>query len=79
MKKYQIAILLATVYLLVYVLLFDARASDRVIGALFSLSPFVVIWMVIQILKHGHYTGKELEAGEEFGYEDRAKETLHFF
>jgi hypothetical protein len=79
MKKYQIAILLATVYLLVYVLLFDAGATERVIGALFSLSPLVVIWMVVQVLKHGHYTGKELEDGEEFGYEDRAKETLQFF
>jgi hypothetical protein len=78
MKKYQWAILLATMYLLIYVVLFDTGASLQVLSAMFALSPVPVIIMVYQILRNANYTGKELEEGEEYGYADKKKEDLWF-
>jgi hypothetical protein len=76
MKTYQWAILLATVYLLVYVVLFNTGASLRLLSAMFVLSPLPVLIMVYQVLRNGHYHGRTLEEGEEFGYADKSKEEL---
>lgn len=76
MKKYQWAILLATMYLLIYVVLFDTGASLQVLSAMFALSPIPVLVVVYQVLRNATYTGKELEEGEEFGYADKKKEDL---
>jgi len=78
MKKYQWAILMATMYLLIYVVLFDTGASLQVLSAMFVLSPIPVLIMVYQILRYANYTGKELEEGEEYGYADKKKEDLWF-
>lgn len=76
MKKYQWAILLATTYLLIYVVLFDTGASLQVLSAMFALSPIPILVVVYQVLRNATYTGKELEEGEEFGYADKKKEDL---
>jgi hypothetical protein len=78
MKNYQWAILLATMYLLIYVVLFDSGASLQIMSAMFVLSPLPVLIMVYQILHNATYHGKELEEGEEFGYSDKKKEELGF-
>ncbi|MCU0388241.1 MAG: hypothetical protein MUE71_06500 [Chitinophagaceae bacterium] len=79
MKRYEIAILLATFYLLVYLLLFEADAPFWIIGLMFTLSPVPVIWMAYQILKNAVYPGQGLPQGEEFGYEDADKNQLGTF
>lgn len=78
MKKYQWSILLATLYLLIYVVLFDTGASLRVLSAMFVLSPLPLLMMVYQVLRNANYDGSELEEGEEFGYGDKKKEDLWF-
>jgi hypothetical protein len=40
---------------------------------MFLLSPFLVLWMVYSIIKHGVYKGKELEENEEWGYADKER------
>ncbi len=38
---------------------------------MFGLSPFLVIWMVIRVLKDTSHPVAELEEGDEWGYADR--------
>ena len=78
MKHYEQAIWLATGYLLVYVLLFQAGAPVWLLSTLFVLSPGPVLYMVYQILKHATYNGSDLK-GEEYGYQDVDKNTLGLF
>lgn len=78
MKRYEIAIILATGYLLVYLILFQAKAPFWTMALMLLLSPIPVLWMVYKILT-AEYTGKELHAGEEFGYQDVDKNALGIF
>ena len=61
---------LVTVYLLIYNALFFTGASLDVLVIMFLLSPFLVIWMALTILKDKKYKVRELEEGEEWGYAD---------
>jgi len=79
MKKFKIAIIFATVYLLVYVLLIQINFDYAFIFIMFSFSPVVLVYMVYQILKNGRYLGKELGANEAYGYQDVDKNTLGTF
>lgn len=79
MKRYQWAILFGTIYLVMYVSLFQLGASQAWLEALFTLSPAVVIWMAYDILRHAHYNGRQLGEGEEFGYGDKRTEELGLF
>lgn len=79
MKRYEIAIVVTTGYLFVYLLLFVAKAPLWTVALMFMLSPAPLIWMAYQILTNARYTGHELEEGEEFGYEDIDKNTLGIF
>jgi hypothetical protein len=38
---------------------------------MFSLSPFLVIWMAYTILKYAPFNGRELKENEEYGYQDK--------
>lgn len=79
MKKYQFAITVATVYLLIYVWLIQIDFNHAFIFLLFSLSPVVLIYMVYQILKNGKYNGPSLAPDESFGYQDVDKNKLGAF
>jgi hypothetical protein len=65
--------------LLVYIVLISLGAPLKITGLLFFLSPFLVVWMVIAVLKSKTFTGKDLEDGEEWGYADKRKEDLGTF
>ncbi|MFY8003589.1 MAG: hypothetical protein ACOVNR_02055 [Chitinophagaceae bacterium] len=73
------AAIVVTIYLVIYTMLHQAGASVTIISALFIFSPFLVAWMVYTILKKGHYPGKELAKDEEFGYQDKEKDSLGIF
>ena len=68
MKNIKFPIIAASLFLLIYQILPYVGAKTIFIVAMFVLSPFVVIWMVIRVLKDGEYKGKELK--DEWGYED---------
>lgn len=62
---------LVTAYLVLYYILFHAGAAKGIITAMFAVSPFLVVWMAVTILKHGKYTGAESDEDEdEWGYQD---------
>lgn len=61
-----------TVYLVVYTVLCHTGASEDLITVLFALSPFLVIWMAITIMKYGEYSGAALD-DNEWGYQDVEK------
>lgn len=76
MKRYEFAIAVASIYLLVYVLMIDNQYPFRIIYMAFALSPIPVLWMVYEILKNAVYTGPELKPDEEYGYQDVDKNRL---
>ncbi|HSC53667.1 MAG TPA: hypothetical protein VLC98_08610 [Phnomibacter sp.] len=75
MKKHHWAILLASLYLVVYTILVETSANLLLLSALFTASLFIVIWVVVSILK-APYHGRTLKTGEEYGYADKSTETL---
>ncbi|MFY7652395.1 MAG: hypothetical protein ACOVQE_06810 [Chitinophagaceae bacterium] len=79
MKPDKTAAIIVTIYLLVYTILHQVGASATLISVLFIFSPFLVGWMVYTILKKGAFKGKELTNDEEFGYQDKEKDSLGIF
>ena len=79
LKNPAFVVVFVTVYLLIYTVLFQNLASMNVLMTMFMLSPFLVIWMVLVVLKYGKFKGRELEDDEEWGYSDRLKDTLGTF
>ena len=70
LKKSAFATTFVTAYLVLYYILFYAGAKGVIISAMFAASPFLVVWMVVSIIKHGKYTGTPLSENQEWGYED---------
>lgn len=68
MKNIKFPILAVTIFLLVYQISPYLGAKPNLIAILFALSPFIVVWMVVKILRKGEYNGKELNG--EWGYDD---------
>lgn len=79
MKRDTLAAVIVTIYLVVYTVLFHTDAPLPILGSMFLLSPFLVLWMVYTILRHGKFEGKELAEGEEWGYCDKKKSELGMF
>lgn len=79
LKDHKLVTILVTAYLIVYTILHQAGASFKLLGVMFILSPFLVIWMAYTILRYGSYTGKELAEDEEWGYQDKNKNDLGVF
>jgi hypothetical protein len=71
MKNHKLSTAIVTTYLVIYTLLFHAGAPLPVVGSMFLLSPFLVIWMAYTILRFGKYDGRELRENEEWGYQDK--------
>lgn len=78
--KYSSAVtLFVTTYLVVYTVLLQLSVSAGVIYTMFAISPFLVIYMVVTILRDTSTPVKELEPGEEWGYQDKEKHSLGIF
>jgi len=78
-RDHKLVTILVSLYLITYTILHQAGASLQVLGIMFLLSPFLVIWMAYSILKYGSYNGRELNADEEWGYQDKEKKDLGTF
>ena len=70
MKNYKFSVIFVTIYLIVFTIVGRAGAEPEVLFLMFSISPFLIVWMVYSVLKYGKYTGKDLSDKEEWGYED---------
>lgn len=73
MFKYpNFAIAFTSLYLLVFTLfVVPGNSSPLFSGFVFALSPFLVIWMVVSVLKDRSVQVPELEGDEQWGYQDR--------
>ena len=75
MNRSSIAVLLSSMYLLVFLVLLQLGYSS-ISWILFLLSPFLLLYLIYSIIRYGKYTGKELSEGEEWGYEDADRKKL---
>ena len=78
-QDHKLATIIVTTYLVLYTILHQAGASLNILGAMFAVSPFLVVWMAYTILRYGSYSGRELDEGEEWGYQDKNKNDLGTF
>jgi hypothetical protein len=72
LRNPRFAVVFVSAYLTLYCIFFLA-GYRAIIPLMFILSPVLVVWMVITVLKNGKYNGTELTADEEWGYEDKHK------
>lgn len=67
MRSPMLSICIVTVYLLVYAAMATFGDSYDLAMLMFIFSPFLVIWMVYNVLKYGKHSGKTFN---EYFYED---------
>lgn len=68
-NKAHFITLLATLYVLIYVILINRDVPFPLIMSLFAISPLVIIYTAFAILKFDIYNGPELKS-DEWGYQD---------
>ncbi len=64
MKNHKFATFFVTLYLVIFTVLTQLNVPLWVIGLMYLLSPVLVIWMVITVLKYASYNGKQLAEDE---------------
>jgi predicted tellurium resistance membrane protein TerC len=72
------AVIFGTVYFLLYLTCLNISALFSLMPWLFIGSPFLLIWMVINILKDTRQPYPELRE-HEWGYRDKKREELGIF
>lgn len=78
-QRIPASVFIVSAFLIIYVLLLSTNAPVLITRIMFIISPFLVIWMVISVLRSKTFTGKDLEEDEEWGYADKRKEDLGMF
>jgi len=71
MKNYKFSTVFVTLYLVVYTILLRLEVSISLSLLMFSISPFLVVWMAYTIIRYAPYNGRELKEDEEYGYQDK--------
>ena len=78
LKNPSVAIVTASVFLLLYAICLGVESLQYYLGYLFAIAPVIYFWMAYSIIRFGEYHGKDL-LNEEWGYQDRNKEDLGVF
>jgi len=74
-RKPIFAVIVVSIVLIVYCVLLNTNAPLSISYFIFSISPFLLIWLAYTVLRFGVYEGKELDE-EEWGYQDKSKDEL---
>jgi len=74
-RKPIFAVIVVSIVLLVYCVLLNTNAPRSISYFIFSVSPFLILWLAYTILRFGVYEGKDLDE-EEWGYQDKTKDEL---
>lgn len=74
-RKPIFAVSAVSTILLVYCVLLNTKAPQSLSYFIFSISPFLLIWLAYTVLRFGIYEGKNLDE-EEWGYQDKSKDEL---
>ncbi|HEY1025521.1 MAG TPA: hypothetical protein VGE26_10175, partial [Sphingobacteriaceae bacterium] len=77
--KSSFSIAFVSIYLLIYLVLFNLDVPVYILFGMYLFSPFLVIWMVYTVIRYGIYTGRGLMDDEEWGYEDKKREDIGTF
>lgn len=77
LKKPVFVAVVVSVILVLYTVLLATGAAFALTGLIYALSPFLMIWLVFTVLRFGKYEGPELEADEEWGYQDKQRSELN--
>jgi len=56
-----ISITIVSLYLLVYVILIQNPETEIFAVSMWTLSPFLIVWMAYMVIRHGKFAGKEFE------------------
>jgi hypothetical protein len=56
-----ISVTIVSLYLLTYAILIQNPDTEIYAVAMWTLSPFLIVWMVYMVIRHGKYLGKEFE------------------
>jgi hypothetical protein len=75
-RKPSFPVAVVSIILLIYCVLINFNVSLSLVYFIFSISPFLLIWVAYTIIRYGKYEGKELGENEEWGYQDKNKEDL---
>ena len=78
-QRIPASVFIVSAFLVGYVLVMSTNAVASIGRFLFILSPSLLIWMVISVLRSKNFTGKDFEEEEEWGYADKRKEELGMF
>ena len=78
-RKEIIPVTIGSAVLLLYCWMILSGNKSELTSFLFSLIPFILIWIVFSILKYGKFEGRELGEHEEWGYADKDKNELGVF
>lgn len=73
------AVIIATLYLIIYVILFRTGISFTILSYLFLISPFLMIWLVYTVIRDHYEKYPELGEDEEWGYRDKPRDQLGRF
>ncbi|PRY52847.1 hypothetical protein B0I27_105317 [Arcticibacter pallidicorallinus] len=66
--KTTIAIILATLYLLAFIVAINIQASESLVYFLFAFSPVMLIGLALTILRDRGENYPEMKEGQEWGY-----------
>lgn len=72
MNKSVIWVTIVTIYLIVYITLFQLNGPSPIIAYLFVISPLLIIWMVYVVLTDKN-DYPDLPEDEEWGYRDKPR------
>jgi hypothetical protein len=70
--------IVTSILVLYNVMIYRSGPIDLVL-LIFCISPILMAWLVMTILKDKTSQGPELRPGEHWGYQDRNKEDLDVF
>ena len=71
--------IIVTSFLVVYQVLCVLGIASAITFTIFFISPLLIIWMVLSILKDKKTNVRELKEEEEWGYNDVDKDSLGVF
>lgn len=75
LRKPYFAATAVSLFLVVYCVISQFPSAGKYVLYMFLVSPVLVVWMVITVLKYGSYKGKALD-DREFGYQDKDEKDL---
>ena len=74
-RKPIFAVIIVSIILVAYCVLLNSDAPRSISFFIFSISPFLLIWLAYTVLRFGIYEGADLDK-EEWGYQDKSKDEL---